>query len=362
MPGTPEHWSELPPESAALLVEFARRRRGRARRAGAARARGARRPRAAASRPSSRATHEEIEVFWRVREGHARASSAGCARRARALIIEDVCVPPARIAECGARHPGAARQARLPDRASPATPRPGNLHFLLTPDFAEPADRERYEAFMDELVELIVDKYDGSLKAEHGTGRNMAPYVEREWGAKATELMWRIKQLADPGRRARPGRRAQPRPRRPPAQPQVDAGDRGGRERDACIECGFCEPVCPSRDLTTTPRQRIVLRREMARQPEGSPVREALLERVRATTAIADLRRRRHLPARLPGRRSTPASWSRSFARRERTPSARERRWRCAGRALGGRRARGARRAARRRWRARVRRPGRARG
>ena len=51
---------------------------------------------------------------------------------------------------------------------------------------------------MNDLVDLIVDKYDGSLKAEHGTGINMAPYVEREWGAKATELMWRIKQLADP--------------------------------------------------------------------------------------------------------------------------------------------------------------------
>ena len=44
-----------------------------------------------------------------------------------------------------------------------------------------------------------------------------------------------------------------------------------------CVECGFCEPVCPSRNVTTTPRQRIVLRREMARQPEGSPVYEALL-------------------------------------------------------------------------------------
>ena len=66
---------------------------------------------------------------------------------------------------------------------------------------------------MEELVELVVDKYDGSLKAEHGTGVNMAPYVEREWGAKATELMWRVKQLADPDGVLAPGRRAQPRPR-----------------------------------------------------------------------------------------------------------------------------------------------------
>ena len=79
----------------------------------------------------------------------------------------------------------------------------GNLHFMLTPDFAEPGDRERYEAFMGGLVELIVGKYDGSLKAEHGTGLNMAPYLEREWGAKATEMMWRIKRARRPGRRAR---------------------------------------------------------------------------------------------------------------------------------------------------------------
>ena len=58
---------------------------------------------------------------------------------------------------------------------------------------------------MEELVELIVDKYDGSLKAEHGTGRNMAPYVEREWGAKATEMMWRVKELADPDGVLAPG-------------------------------------------------------------------------------------------------------------------------------------------------------------
>jgi D-lactate dehydrogenase len=45
-----------------------------------------------------------------------------------------------------------------------------------------------------------------------------------------------------------------------------------------CIECGACEPVCPSRNVTTTPRQRIVLRREMARQPPDSPVLKALLQ------------------------------------------------------------------------------------
>jgi D-lactate dehydrogenase len=69
---------------------------------------------------------------------------------------------------------------------------------MLTPDFSKQEDLDRYEAFMGKLVDLVIDKYDGSLKAEHGTGINMAPYVEREWGTKATEMMWRIKVLAAP--------------------------------------------------------------------------------------------------------------------------------------------------------------------
>ena len=129
---------------------------------------------------------------------------------------------------------------------------------------------------MDKLVALIIDRYDGSLKAEHGTGVNMAPYVEREWGPTATDLMWRVKGLADPDGVLSPG--------------VVLGRDPGAHLRDlkttppieesttSCVECGFCEPVCPSRDLTTTPRQRIVLRREIARQPNGSPLQEALLD------------------------------------------------------------------------------------
>jgi D-lactate dehydrogenase len=145
---------------------------------------------------------------------------------------------------------------------------------MLTPDFAKQEDLERYESFMAKLVELIVGKYDGSLKAEHGTGINMAPYVEREWGEKATELMWRVKQLADPGGVLAPGVVLNRDPgahlRNLKTTPEIEAS------ASACVECGFCEPVCPSRNLTTTPRQRIVLRREIARQPEGSPLRRAL--------------------------------------------------------------------------------------
>jgi D-lactate dehydrogenase len=104
----------------------------------------------------------------------------------------------------------------------------------------------------------------------------MAPFLEREWGPKAVELMWRIKQLADPEGILGPGIVLN-------SDPEVHLRNLKGTPEieevaTKCIECGFCEPVCPSRNVTTTPRQRIVLRREMARQPEGSAVLRALEE------------------------------------------------------------------------------------
>jgi len=273
MVGAPEEWKELPPESAVLLVEYG---------AGTDEELDA----YVAEAGEIFAAHETIrpidftreaegiELAWRVREG-----LHGLIGRLRlpgtALIVEDVCVPPERIAE-GARDLQAllGEHGFLPGVAGHASA--GNLHFMLTPDFAKREDRERYEAFMAKLVELIVGKYDGSLKAEHGTGINMAPYVEREWGEKATELMWRVKRLADPDGVLNPGvvlnRDPDVHLRNLKTTPAIE------ESATTCVECGFCEPVCPSRNLTTTPRQRIVLRREMARQPAGSPVQRALLE------------------------------------------------------------------------------------
>jgi D-lactate dehydrogenase len=273
MVGAPEEWKELPPESAVLLVEFG---------AGTdveldeyvAKAEEIFSGREIVRPIEFTREPEGIELAWRVREG-----LHGLIGRLRlpgtALIVEDVCVPPERIAE-GARDLQAllGEHGFLPGVAGHASA--GNLHFMLTPDFAKQEDLDRYEAFMSGLVELIVDKYDGSLKAEHGTGINMAPYVEREWGAAATELMWRVKKLADPDGVLSPGvvlnRDLGAHLRNLKTTPPIE------ESATTCVECGFCEPVCPSRNLTTTPRQRIVLRREMARQPAGSPVQKALLE------------------------------------------------------------------------------------
>jgi D-lactate dehydrogenase len=273
MVGAPPEFKELDPTGAALLVEFGGATEDEL---------VAQVDRATAllgghellAPPAFTRRPEEIEVAWRVREGlHGlvgRMRPAGTS-----LIVEDVCVPPARIAE-GARDLQAllSEHGFAPGVAGHASA--GNLHFMLTPDFAKPEDVERYEALMNGLVALIVDKYDGSLKAEHGTGVNMAPYVEREWGTTATELMWRVKRLADPDGVLSPGVVLNRDPgahlRNFKTTPPIE------ESASACVECGFCEPVCPSRDLTTTPRQRIVLRREIARQPTGSPLQEALLE------------------------------------------------------------------------------------
>ncbi len=275
LPGIPEEWRELDPAGAALLVEMRTDDPSAldGLEAAALEALSGSSPVAPAAFTRDR---EETEVFWRVREG--MQGIVGAVRPpASTFIIEDVCVPPERIAD-SARDIQAllGEHQFLTGVAGHASA--GNLHFLLTPDFSLEADRERYEGFMTGLVDLIVERYDGSLKAEHGTGRSMAPYVEREWGEKATELMWRIKALADPAGVLNPevvlSRDAELHLRNLKSFPAIEEAGKA----NTCIECGFCEPVCPSRDLTTTPRQRIVLRREMARQPAGSPVRDALLE------------------------------------------------------------------------------------
>jgi D-lactate dehydrogenase len=271
--GAPQDWLELPPTSAALLVEFGAETDGELDRLVAG-AEEILREHELIKPPDFTRDPERIEVSWTVREG-----LHGLIGRFRApgtsLIIEDVCVPPERIAE-SARDIQAllTEHAFLPGVAGHTSA--GNLHFMLTPDFSKQEDVDRYEAFMEQLVELILSKYDGSLKAEHGTGVNMAPYVEREWGEKATELMWRVKSLADPDGVLAPGvllsRDEGAHLRNLKTTPEIE------EVATTCVECGFCEPVCPSRHLTTTPRQRIVIRREMARQPKGSPVQRALVE------------------------------------------------------------------------------------
>ena len=153
----------------------------------------------------------------------------------------------------------------------------GNLHFVLLQDFNDHEEIKRYKGFIEELVDLVVDRYDGSLKAEHGTGRNMAPFVEKEWGGAIYRIMEEIKALLDPKNLLNPGVILTSNPEThitdlktfPPVNPQVDA----------CIECGFCERFCVSNNLTLSARQRIVILRTMrALKTAGTEAENALYQ------------------------------------------------------------------------------------
>ena len=151
----------------------------------------------------------------------------------------------------------------------------GNLHFVFPQSFETPQDIERYDGLMQDVANMTVTKYQGSLKAEHGTGRNMAPFVELEWGQKAYGIMQQIKAIFDPTGILNPGvilndnkqvhvENIKP---LPASNPLIDA----------CIECGFCESHCPSQNLTLSPRQRIVISRELSRLANTRDEKERLL-------------------------------------------------------------------------------------
>ncbi len=203
------------------------------------------------------------ELYWKVRKG--TFPSVGAMRRTgTTVIIEDVAVPIAHLARATLDLQALMLTHGYSEGIIFGHALEGNLHFVFTQDFSDDAEVQRYARFMDDVCELVVGKYDGSLKAEHGTGRNMAPFVEKEWGTQATNLMRRIKRLFDPQDLLNPGVILNDDPQAhlkhlkpmPAAEALVDR----------CIECGFCEPLCPSHRLTLSPRQRIVSWRELSRR------------------------------------------------------------------------------------------------
>ena len=214
----------------------------------------------------------EYNTLWKVRKG-LFTSAAATRPKGTACIIEDVAFPGEVLGEALvslnellAKHQyeGTVMWGHLLD---------GNIHFLVMPDFKEPTQIDNYKSFMHELVHLVVNRFDGSLKAEHGTGRNMAPFVEAEWGSEIYGLMKQVKQVCDPVGILNPGvlinddkeiyaKNIKP---LPVANPLIDD----------CIECGFCESSCPSRDFSLTPRQRIVTYREINRLKGEGLYREA---------------------------------------------------------------------------------------
>ncbi len=212
----------------------------------------------------ARFTHNPADqaLLWKIRAG--LFPSVGAVReRATTVIIEDVVFPVEALADGTLALTRLFKAHGYHNGIIFGHAKDGNLHFVITPSLNEPTAVDQYARFMDDVVELVVSRYDGALKGEHGTGRNMAPFVETEWGPEAYAIMRRLKALVDPEGLLNPGVIINPDPRAHLADikmmPVVED------EVDKCIECGYCESKCPSLDLTLTPRQRIAVRREMGR-------------------------------------------------------------------------------------------------
>ncbi len=197
--------------------------------------------------------------LWHARKG-LYAAVAGNRPSGTTAILEDIAVPMEALHETTIALGEMLAKHKYEGSVIFGHAKDGNLHFLLNENFDRPELLERYQQFTEDMVSLILGK-SGSLKAEHGTGRIMAPYLRRQCGDELYEVMLQVKKLCDPENILNPGvmisENQSAHIEHLKVSPTVDA------EVDRCVECGYCEPVCPSRDLTLTPRQRIVMRRAL---------------------------------------------------------------------------------------------------
>ena len=201
------------------------------------------------------------DALWHIRKG-LYAAVAESRPSGTTALLEDVAVPVDRLRPACEGLIALFAAHGYEDTVIFGHAKDGNIHFMLAERFDDPRSLERYAAFTDDMVDLVLG-HGGTLKAEHGTGRIMAPYVRRQFGDALYEVMVEVKRQLDPGMLLNPGVLLHEDPGAPLAHLKVTATVE--EEVDRCVECGYCEPVCPSKDLTITPRQRIVLRRERER-------------------------------------------------------------------------------------------------
>nr|WP_269936970.1 FAD-binding and (Fe-S)-binding domain-containing protein [Arthrobacter sp. HY1533] len=203
---------------------------------------------------------KERAALWHIRKG-LYTTVAGNRPAGTNALLEDIAVPVPVLAETCKQLLGLFDRHDYQDSVIFGHAKDGNIHFMLTERFDDPAKLGRYEAFTEDMVSLVLGM-DGTLKAEHGTGRIMAPFVARQYGQELYDVMGSVKRLLDPNGLLNPGVVLSDEPRsyldHLKTAPTVE------EEVDRCVECGYCEPACPSKDVTITPRQRIVIRREIA--------------------------------------------------------------------------------------------------
>ncbi|WP_415901945.1 FAD-binding and (Fe-S)-binding domain-containing protein [Neptuniibacter sp. QD29_5] len=203
----------------------------------------------------------EYQAYWNVRKGIFPAVGATRPKGTTALI-EDVAFPIETLADALVDLQQLMQKFGYDDGVIYGHALDGNLHFIFSQSFSSKEEVDRYERFIDEVCDVVVNKYDGSLKAEHGTGRNMAPFVQKEWGDEAYSAMLEIKRIFDPQGILNPDVMITQNPKLHISnlKPMKAVSD----IVDQCIECGFCERMCPSKNLTLSPRQRIIGKRELA--------------------------------------------------------------------------------------------------
>jgi len=204
----------------------------------------------------------EAQVFWDMRKG--LIPMVGAQRtRGTSMLIEDVACEVDKLADMSVDLIDMFERHGYADASVFGHAMEGNMHLVFSQGFRNADDVDQFAKMMQEMCEIVAIKYQGSLKGEHGTGRNVSAFVEMEWGSKAYALMWRLKALFDPDFLLNPGvlLNHDPHVHKKNLKPSPLAHDLV----DACIECGFCESNCPSRDAALTPRQRITTWREINR-------------------------------------------------------------------------------------------------
>lgn len=265
MPGVPELLKQLPSEASAILCEFQETNSERL----------LEKYENATSilsglpllfAPNFTLDAKEQAILWKIRKGM-YPSVAGMRARGTSALMEDFTFPVERLGEAVVDVQLLFEKYNYENGIIFGHAKDGNLHFVISQSFFSKEDIDRYEKFNDDLFDLILNKYDGALKAEHSSGRAVSAYIEKEWGTQAYQIMKRLKNCIDPTNLLNPGiiitEDKLTHIHHLKVMPVVE------EEVDKCIECGFCEQSCPSRDLTLTPRRRIGVRRAMKRLEES---------------------------------------------------------------------------------------------
>lgn len=233
--------------------------------------------------------------YWAIRQG-IFPTVGGMRPTGTSCLIEDVAFPVEVLPEATVKLQQIIASHGYTDGCIYGHALEGNYHFILNQSFNDGKEVERYAQMMRRVVELV-HSYDGSLKAEHGTGRNMAPFVREEWGDDAFAAMRELKEIFDPEYLINPGVIFNDDPNcfieHLKQLPELDFDFsalpdgakyatamgahesstqemvEGVRRANKCIECGFCEVNCLTCGLTLSSRMRIATQREIIRLKAG---------------------------------------------------------------------------------------------